>query len=296
MKLMQTLSCSVNWNGVLLDRTIRMRHTQFSQALPELGTEMISSSEAGRAKGPTAPADGVAALDRAIAILGAFTAADRSLSLAEIAARTGLYKSTILRLAGSLLRGQLLERLDDGRYRIGPASFRLGALYQRSLASADILLPIMRELADRSWESVAFYVRSGDIRTCLYRIESKHPIRYTIHEGDVLPLLAGSGGRVLAAFSGEPGEPYETIRRTWHYLSLGERDPETAGVSAPVLGPGGALLGALTLAGPRSRVDRAFLERMKGPLLEAAARATRAFGENASGIEEAAARLAGKEA
>ena len=53
-------------------------------------------------------ADGVAALDRAIAILDAFAAADRSLSLAEIAARTGLYKSTILRLANSLLRGQLL--------------------------------------------------------------------------------------------------------------------------------------------------------------------------------------------
>ncbi|TIS12969.1 MAG: IclR family transcriptional regulator, partial [Mesorhizobium sp.] len=65
-----------------------------------------------------APADGVAALDRAIAILDAFTIADRSLGLAEIAARTGLYKSTILRLANSLMRGQLLERLEDGRYRI----------------------------------------------------------------------------------------------------------------------------------------------------------------------------------
>jgi DNA-binding IclR family transcriptional regulator len=75
-----------------------------------------------------ASSDGVAALDRAIAILDAFTTAERSLSLAEIAARTGLYKSTILRLANSLLRGQLLERLDDGRYRVGPAAFRLGAL------------------------------------------------------------------------------------------------------------------------------------------------------------------------
>jgi len=34
---------------------------------------------------------------------------------------------------------------------------------------------------------------------CLYRVESKHPIRYTIREGDALPLLVGSGGRVLAA-------------------------------------------------------------------------------------------------
>jgi DNA-binding IclR family transcriptional regulator len=262
--------------------------------LTALGTEIMAAGESGRDGRRPAPAEGVAALDRAIAILGAFTATEPSLGLAEIAARTGLYKSTILRLAGSLLRGQLLERLADGRYRIGPAAFRLGALYQHSLASADILLPIMRELADQSWESVAFYVRSGDIRTCLYRIESKHPIRYTIREGDVMPLFAGSGGRVLAAFSGEPGEPYETIRRDWHYLSVGDRDPETAGVSAPVFGPGRSLLGALTLAGPQSRVDRAFLERMTGPLLQAAARATRAFGEDSSALEQAAARLTEK--
>ena len=79
----------------------------------------------------TAVADGVAAVDRAIAILNAFTQSDRTLSLAELAARTGFYKSTILRLAGSLLRGQYLERLEGGRYRVGPAAFRLGALYQR---------------------------------------------------------------------------------------------------------------------------------------------------------------------
>ncbi|MER8563573.1 hypothetical protein [Mesorhizobium sp. M0578] len=66
-----------------------------------------------------------------------------------------------------------------------------------------------------------------------------------------------------------------------------QRDPETAGVSAPVFGPGRTLLGALTLAGPRSRVDQAFLRGMKRPLLEAAVRATRAFGEDASALEQA---------
>ena len=81
------------------------------------------------------------------------------------------------------------------------------------------------------------------------------PIRYMVREGDVLPLRAGSGGRVLAAFSGAEGEPYETIRRTYHFVSIGDRDPETAGVSAPVFGPGRALIGVLTLAGPRPRVD-----------------------------------------
>lgn len=264
-----------------------MRHNPADRPVPERVNWNETVPEMTEARSQPLPADGVAALDRAIAILDAFATADRSLSLAEIAARTGLYKSTILRLANSLLRGQLLERLDDGRYRIGPATFRLGALYQRSVVAVDILLPIMRDLAERSWESVAFYVRSGDARTCLYRVESKHPIRYTIREGDLLPLLAGSGGRVLAAFSGQQGEPYETIRETCHYLSIGDRDPETAGVSAPVFGPGHILLGALTLAGPSTRVDAAFLRRMTPTLLEAAARATRAFGEDASALERA---------
>lgn len=248
---------------------------------------MDSSGKSTNAEVRRTAAEGVAALDRALAILDAFTTADRSLSLAEIAMRTGLYKSTILRLANSLLRGRLLERLDDGRYRVGAGAFRLGALYQRSVVAVDILLPIMRDLSEQSLESVAFYVRSGEVRTCLYRVESKHPIRYTVREGDVLPLLAGSGGRVLAAFSGQQGEPYETIRKTCNFLAVGDRDPETAGLSAPVFGPGHALIGALTLAGPSTRVDAAFLGRMKRPLLEAAARATRAFGEDASMLEQA---------
>jgi DNA-binding IclR family transcriptional regulator len=281
---------SVNKNIIPLDRTISVGHKHSKQPFRQLGNEMSPSSRAGGAQKPEV-VDGVAALDRAIAILSAFTADDRSLSLAEIAARTGLYKSTILRLAGSLLRAQLLDRLENGRYRIGPAAFRLGALYQRSVAAADILLPVMRDLADHSTESVAFYVRAGAVRTCLYRVESKHPIRYTVREGDVLPLGAGSGGRVLSAFSGEAGEPYETIRKTFHFISIGDRDPETAGVSAPVFGTGGLLLGALTLAGPRSRVDRAVLQGMVRPLLQAAARATRGFGEDASALERAAADL-----
>lgn len=235
-----------------------------------------------------ASSDGVAALDRAIAILNAFTPQDRALTLAEIAVRTGLYKSTILRLMGSLIRGQLLERLPDGLYRIGSGAFRLGAIYQRSVAPADILLPIMRDLAEESGESVAFYAPAGNLRTCLYRIESKHPIRYHVREGDVLPLDVGSGGRVLAAFLGKSGEPYETIRRNCHYVSLGDRDPDTAGLSAPVFGPAATLIGAITLAGPRMRISETFVAQMKRPLLAASARATRAFGGEAAALERAA--------
>jgi DNA-binding IclR family transcriptional regulator len=224
---------------------------------------------------------GVAALDRAFAILNAFVAMRRPLSLAEIAKQTGLYKSTILRLLGSLGQHHMVERLEDGRYRLGYGAYQLGAAYQRMIAPSEILMPILRDLADMTSESVAFYVRSGDQRTCLYRVESKHPIRYMVREGDLLSLSTGSGGRVVAAFSGAGGEPYDSIRKRGTYSSIGERDPETAGVSAPVFGPLNAFIGAITLAGPRTRVDEEFLKRFQRPLIEAAARATRAFGGDA---------------
>lgn len=234
---------------------------------------------------------GVAALDRAFAILGAFTPLDRSLTLAQLAQRTGLYKSTILRLAQSLIQHRFLQRLDDGAYQIGPAPLMLGALYQRSVRLGDILLPLMRELAASSKEGVSFYVRDGDRRVCLHRIDSQHAVRDHVVEGDVLPLQRGSGGRVLAAFCGMDGPAYDAVRRDYYCASFGERDPDTAGISVPVFGAGQQLLGALTVAGPLSRIDRAFIDEIRAPLLDIAARATAALGGDASALQARCAAL-----
>jgi DNA-binding IclR family transcriptional regulator len=238
---------------------------------------------------------GVAAVERALEILAAFRPADKALSLTELAQRTKFYKSTILRISQSLLRHNYLQRLDDGSYRIGPTPLMLGALYQRSLRMGDILLPIMHELAEQTGESVSMYMRNGDVRVCIHRVDSKHAVRDHVREGDVLPLERGSGGRILLAFGGARGQPYETIRKEYCYASVGERDAETAGVSAPFFGNGQVLLGALTLAGPRSRIDETFIANARAQLLRASSRATKALGGDASSIDAALAlTLAGK--
>jgi DNA-binding IclR family transcriptional regulator len=236
---------------------------------------------------PLSNSGGVAAVDRALTILGAFEPSDQRLTLAELAQRTKFYKSTILRIAQSLLRQGYLQRLDDGNYQIGPALLMLGAIYQRSLRLGDILLPLMRELAEQTGESVSFYSRHGDVRVCLHRVDSKHAVRDHVREGDVLPLDRGSGGRILRAFSGAKGEPYETIRKEHCYASVGERDPETAEISVPIFGGGQLLLGALTLAGPRSRIDGTFIANARAQLLRVASRATRAFGGDATAMDDA---------
>ena len=238
---------------------------------------------------PAADSSGVAALDRAFALLAAFGPADASLTLAELAARTGLYKSTILRLAQSLAHHRFLVRHDDGRFQVGPAPLALGALYQRSMRLADAVLPVMRELAALADDGASFYVRVDDRRMCLHRIDSRHAIKDHVREGDLLPLTRGSGGRVLAAYSGAPGHPYARIRRDGYYLSTGERDRETNGISAPVFGSGQRLLGALTLAGPGFRMSETRLMALRGPLLDAAARITLALGGDAGFLNAAAA-------
>jgi DNA-binding IclR family transcriptional regulator len=209
------------------------------------------------AEGDKTPgASGVAALDRAFSILFAFRPGDYALTLAELAARTGLYKSTILRLAGSLIQHRMLFRLEDGRYQIGAAPLMLGALYQRSMRLGDVVLPHMRALAEAT--------------------------------GDVLPLERGSGGRVLCAFSGMQGATYDAIRRDHYYVSIGERDRETVGLSVPVFGAQQALRGALCLAGPASRIDGARLQSWRGPVLEHAAQITSTLGGDPAPLRHAA--------
>ena len=66
---------------------------------------------------------GVAAVDRALSILDALT--DEKISLAELSKRTGLYKSTVLRLLASLLRAGFVQRDAHGHYRPGREIARL---------------------------------------------------------------------------------------------------------------------------------------------------------------------------
>lgn len=204
----------------------------------------------------------VEAVERALAILEAFADGGPRLPLAELARRTGLYRSTILRLAASLERFGYLHREGDGHFRLGPTLWRLGVRYQNAFNLADYVRPVLREVVDELEETAAFYVRDGDKRICLYRVNSPRTVSSHLEEGAELPLDRGASARILVAFTGGKGEPYERIRSRGSYASIGERDPEAAAVAVPVLGPGGSLAGALGVTGPRNRFDRAACARM----------------------------------
>lgn len=206
-------------------------------------------------------ADGVIAVARALRLLEAFQVDDAFVSLAELSRRAGMHKTTTLRIARTLAQARyLVQREEDGAWRLGPATGWLGARYQASFDLDNEIEPTLRALTRETGESSSFFVREGDIRTCLVRVEGPKAIRHHIRMGEVLPLEKGSPGRVLLAFSGEPGALYERIRREGFYISIGEREAEIASVSAPVFGSNWRLLGALSVSGPAGRLPRAKLQ------------------------------------
>ncbi len=207
---------------------------------------------------------GAVAVDRALFVLSAFRLGDTSLGLAELAQRSGLYKSTLLRLLASLEHAALVQRLPDGRYSLGPEVARLNAVYAASFSLEAVVMPVLRALVQATRESAAFHVEQGEHRLCLYRVDSPQPVRDHIRAGELLPRDRGAGGRVLRAFAGESGELYERIRRQGVIALVGDRSPDIAGVSAPVFGPDGGLSGALTLTCPASRFREDFRDEVLG--------------------------------
>lgn len=196
----------------------------------------------------------VEAVERALSLLEAFGEPDPALSLAQLSERTGLYKSTILRLAASLERFGYLERLADGRFRLGPSLWRLGSLARRSYDLGEFVRPVLRDLVDATGETAAFYVRAGDQRLCLYRLNSPRAVRHHLDEGVLLPISMGASGRVLLAFSGAEGPEHSATRAAGFYHSRGERDPDVAAISVPVMDARGTLRGALSVSALLSRL------------------------------------------
>jgi DNA-binding IclR family transcriptional regulator len=221
---------------------------------------------------------GVTAVDRAFSIIESFHAGEESLSLQTLAARTGLNKATIIRLIASLEKTGCMNRLAHGAYALGPSLLRYGSLYQSSFHLSDHLLPILRDLVRQCGETAAFFVRDGDMRICLHRIESNSALRLHLKEGERHPLLPSGTGKVLLAFSNEGGTALDPVRKDYFILNIGEREPEISSVAAPVLRAGGALVGAVSITGPTGKFTDGKAERFVRLLLPAAAELTRLCG------------------
>ena len=221
---------------------------------------------------------GIGVLDKAVTVLRAV--ADSPCGLAELCIRTGLPRATAHRLAVGLETHRLLRRGSDGRWRPGPALHELGnGALDPLLDAAATVLPRLRDLTG---ESVQLYRRDGLIRVCVAAAEPTSGLRDTVPVGARLPMTAGSGAKVLAAWAdpatqravlGEAvfGERIliEVRRRGWAQ-SVAERESGVASVSAPVRDGGGNVVAAVSVSGPVDRIGRRPGARWAADLLAAA--------------------------
>src|SRR5437899_11800670 len=105
--------------------------------------------------------EGTIAVDRALALLQAFRPGDGALTLAELANRTGLNKSTILRLAVSLQKANLLVKLPVGGFRMGGQVLALAAIFRESLHLDREVRPRLGTLAAKAGGSAPVQLGGG---------------------------------------------------------------------------------------------------------------------------------------
>jgi len=213
-------------------------------------------------------APSVEAVSRALALLQCFRSPGEELTLAMLAQRSALPKSTILRLANSLIWKGFLYRDAGGRFLLGPELARLGGLARAAPTLADVIRPALRLLSEQAQETASFYVRDGAERICLFRENSPRSARHHLEEGSRHPLGQGAAGLVLRAEDGEASAAAREVRERGWALSLGDRDPELAAVACPLRDRQGVMIGALTISGLIGRFDDSSVRRHRQHLRE----------------------------
>jgi DNA-binding IclR family transcriptional regulator len=215
--------------------------------------------------------DKVAAVGRALDVLLAIGSARRGLSLADLANQTRVPKSTILRFLQTLERRGFVIRGEGPIFHLGPANYGLGLAYKQKLRIDDVVRPVLSRLARDCGESASLFVRQGDMRLCVVRVDGGSPVSDLVREGDLLNLRGAAGQTVVRFSQHLPSESARPVVA----VSRGERTAETAGVAAPVF-DSDAFVGSVGLSGSIHRFTDAKVRRFV-PLVRAAA-------EEASGL------------
>ena len=226
-------------------------------------------------------AGGPRAMSRVLRLLDCLAKAPEGLSLADLSTALSTPKSTMINSLKPLTNEGFLIA-EGNLYRLGPRAFRLAADIGSAWSLPRIVRAYMREIAEATRESVALAVLDVEMRRFVYidSIESPQPVRYATRIGMSGPLYATAAGRVLLAHQpAKYQEAYlqtakltaltprtntdpevlrrqlEEVRARGYWVSSGESVADSAAVAAPVFGPDGQILAALSLGAPSERLD-----------------------------------------
>jgi DNA-binding IclR family transcriptional regulator len=220
-----------------------------------------------------------------IRLLTSFNGDEDELAITTLAQRLGLAKSTVHRLASTLTSAGFLEQNSQtGRYRLGVALFELGALVRRRMDVANEGRPHLRELLEKTGETVQLGIVDHYSVLYVYEMESRRAIRMAAAVGARAPLHCTAIGKVLLAFQpadyiretlerGLPSFTDKTITRREALLELledvregdyaiddEESEPGLRAIAAPVRNHTGLVIAALGVAAPVQRMNKKVMQ------------------------------------
>jgi DNA-binding IclR family transcriptional regulator len=249
-------------------------------------------------------ADARGAAVRTLRLLQCLAEGEREFSLKELAERAGFAPSTAHRLLSVWVRNGLVERAGSKAYRLGPELFRLASLVLQKFDVQRLARPCLEELWTE-WQETA--------SLCLYRpatlrahvadsIRTPHPLQMVFEPQAEISLAWGSMGRVILAhlsredadtvlaqnrtgpLSGKPLPSRQRLREELRQIQqrgfavYEDKSLNIAGVSAPVFGQDGAVLGCLAVTLPATRFRLPLRRGLSGAVVKRARRLSEAVG------------------
>ncbi|MFG2999382.1 IclR family transcriptional regulator [Streptomyces sp. NPDC048340] len=195
--------------------------------------------------------------------------------LGAVAEELGVHKSTALRLLRTLHEHGYAYRQADGRYRLGAQLFALAAEAVENLDVRDIAHPHLDELNRTTGHTVHLALHQDDEVVYVDKVDSRYPVRMYSRIGKPVPLTVAAVAKVLladlppaerAALAGRVEYPrytavstpdaaaflreLELVREQGWAADLGGHEEAINCVGAPVRGPGGRVVAALSLSAP----------------------------------------------
>ncbi|MEU4563969.1 IclR family transcriptional regulator C-terminal domain-containing protein [Actinoplanes sp. NPDC023936] len=238
----------------------------------------------------------VQSLERGLAVIRAFDAQHRELTLSDVARACGLTRAAARRFLLTLT--DLGYVRTDGRlFSLAPRVLDLGYSFLSSLSLPEVAEPHLERLVARVHESSSLSVLDGDDVVYVARVPTSRIMRVAINVGTRFPAYATSMGRVLLAALSEteldaylaraklepltdrtiasPGAlraEIARVRAQGHALVDQELEEGLRSLAAPIRDRNGVAAGAVNVSihAARATVDE-IRERLLPPLLEAAA-------------------------
>jgi IclR family pca regulon transcriptional regulator len=235
--------------------------------------------------------DYVQSLERGLAVIRAFDAEHRELTLSDVARATGLTRATARRFLLTLAELGYVTA-SDGRFSLRPRVLELGYPYLSSLSLPELAPPHMERLVARVNESSSISVLDETDIVYVVRVPTRRIMSITLSVGTRLPAYATSMGRVLLAGLSDHEldellartelRPLTTrtvtapdvlerllvrVRRQGYALTDQELEQGLRSIAVPIRDRAGAVTAALNVSVHASRATSAALKRDVLPLL-----------------------------